>query len=253
MAAHRVARHRVAWPGMDFFFTPSRGVGRAGLGKASRGAAGHGAVLSHLQLWRGHGSPRLGSVRSGYVRHGSARRGFFLTSKAGCGRREAWRGKAQCGKARRGMDFLTHIRGVDSGMVNHGTVRFGRAAHGEVLMGAKSRKKTSSNILNQEWRPDNYSLRMASPCWEKKRQERLQIDGHICQTCCHDGTNWSLEVHHKTYERFWHENVQTDLITLCRQCHNAVTDVIRRRRYAKRKLDGNYIVMSTQKRKAVPK
>ena len=110
-----------------------------------------------------------------------------------------------------------------------------------------------SKITNHEWRPDNYNERMARPDWGEKRQERLQIDDYMCQTCCHDGSNWPLEVHHKTYERFGNENVLTDLITLCRQCHNAVTDVIRRRRYGRRKLTGNYIVTTTQKRKAVPK
>jgi hypothetical protein len=51
--------------------------GSARHSRVGRGLAGRGMVLSHLQLWRGHGSPRLGSVRSGYVRHSSARHGFI--------------------------------------------------------------------------------------------------------------------------------------------------------------------------------
>ena len=77
----------------------------------------------------------------------------------------------------------------------------------------------------------NYERYIGSHAWACKRQERLEVDGHQCQTCLHDGSLWRLEVHHKTYERFMHEDVQRDLITLCCQCHEAVTSVIRSRRY----------------------
>lgn len=78
---------------------------------------------------------------------------------------------------------------------------------------------------------DRYERHMASHRWACKRAERLEIDGHQCQTCLHDGTLWRLEVHHKTYERLGDEDVARDLITLCCQCHEAVTSVIRSRRY----------------------
>lgn len=76
-----------------------------------------------------------------------------------------------------------------------------------------------------------YREHLSSPSWLAKRQARLEIDGHRCQTCLHDGSQWRLEVHHKTYERLGNEDVLRDLITLCSQCHEAVTTVIRRRRY----------------------
>ena len=83
------------------------------------------------------------------------------------------------------------------------------------------------------WRPpkDFYERYIASRAWACKRAARLEIDGHRCQTCLHDGTLWRLEVHHKTYERFGDEDVERDLLTLCCQCHEAVTSVIRSRRY----------------------
>ncbi len=78
---------------------------------------------------------------------------------------------------------------------------------------------------------DEYTRYIASHRWACKRDARKEIDGHRCQTCMHDGTLWRLEVHHKTYERFKDEDVDRDLITLCVQCHEAVTCVIRSRRY----------------------
>ena len=67
--------------------------------------------------------------------------------------------------------------------------------------------------------------------WRDKRRQRLEIDGHKCRTCGHDGSIWQLEIHHISYERWGDEDVEKDLITLCEPCHKAITDVIRRRRY----------------------
>lgn len=75
-----------------------------------------------------------------------------------------------------------------------------------------------------------YSQYIASSEWAARRDLRKEIDGHRCQTCCHDGSTWRLEVHHKHYESFTNEDVEKDLITLCSQCHEAITDVIRSRR-----------------------
>lgn len=74
---------------------------------------------------------------------------------------------------------------------------------------------------------------MRSPAWLKKRLERIEKDKFRCRTC------WSkelLEVHHLTYDRFSNEDLD-DLITLCHDCHEAVTQVIRKRRYAQRSYD----------------
>lgn len=58
----------------------------------------------------------------------------------------------------------------------------------------------------------------------------LERDGYRCRTC------WAtedLEVHHPHYgdeeELRWE-----DLVTLCKVCHEAITDSIRERRYAGR-------------------
>lgn len=52
--------------------------------------------------------------------------------------------------------------------------------------------------------------------WKTKRLKVLQRDRHHCRKC---GTENDLEVHHLTYKRFGNEKL-TDLITLCRNCHN---------------------------------
>ena len=77
----------------------------------------------------------------------------------------------------------------------------------------------------------NYERYMQSAEWAAKRAERLEIDGHRCRTCGHTGEQWGLQVHHVTYERLGDEDVEKDLITLCASCHEAITSVIRSRRY----------------------
>lgn len=65
--------------------------------------------------------------------------------------------------------------------------------------------------------------------WRDKRRQRLEIDGHKCRTCGHDGSIYQLEVHHVSYERFGDEDVENDLITLCSACHWAVEESKARR------------------------
>lgn len=65
--------------------------------------------------------------------------------------------------------------------------------------------------------------------WRDKRRQRLEIDGHKCRTCGHDGSTWQLEVHHVSHERFGNEDVEHDLITLCSSCHNAIEESKARR------------------------
>lgn len=100
-------------------------------------------------------------------------------------------------------------------------------------------------------RPEKYNEYIAGPVWQEKRELRLNIDRRLCQTCLHDGAEYRLEVHHKTYERFGAEDVENDLITLCSECHEAITNVIRRRRYNKKDRGCNYLVAFTETRKDV--
>lgn len=80
---------------------------------------------------------------------------------------------------------------------------------------------------------DRYTAYIRSAKWRKKTEQVKRRDKYQCQTCLAEDR---LEVHHKTYENLYHEPLG-DLITLCRDCHEAITASIRERRYAKRELD----------------
>jgi hypothetical protein len=73
-----------------------------------------------------------------------------------------------------------------------------------------------------------YEKHLQSTKWAATRKATLKRDRNQCQTCL---STESLEVHHKTYERLGNEDL-ADLITLCSECHSAITEVIRRRRYS---------------------
>jgi 5-methylcytosine-specific restriction endonuclease McrA len=76
----------------------------------------------------------------------------------------------------------------------------------------------------------NYATYISSANWRHSgaRLGELKAAGFRCRTC---NASDSLEVHHRTYERFGRE-LMSDLTTLCRRCHLGVTDILRGRRYA---------------------
>jgi len=63
--------------------------------------------------------------------------------------------------------------------------------------------------------------------WEEFRKTILERD----KTCRGCGEEHGLEVHHITYIRFNNEKPE-DVITLCRLCHEAITNRIREERYS---------------------
>lgn len=71
---------------------------------------------------------------------------------------------------------------------------------------------------DKDWNKPNYYEYMNSPEWKAKREERLKHDKFQCQMC-HTAKN--LVVHHITYDRLGHEDL-SDLITLCKKCHESV-------------------------------
>lgn len=92
--------------------------------------------------------------------------------------------------------------------------------------------------------PPNYYEYMVSPAWREKRAQRLEIDGRRCRTCGATADDYPLQVHHRTYARLGHEELD-DLITLCSQCHEAITNVMRARRYADRHIEVEFIEVVT--------
>lgn len=62
---------------------------------------------------------------------------------------------------------------------------------------------------------------LKSPEWQRKRNERLRMDGYKCARC---GFPRALTVHHINYNNIYHEDVANDLITLCKKCHEKIED-----------------------------
>ena len=79
--------------------------------------------------------------------------------------------------------------------------------------------------------------------WLKIRRQRLLIDNFTCQVCAfQDPSGAEIEIHHRTYVRCprhsarvnssctGKEDVQHDLIALCKAHHDAITNKDRERR-----------------------
>ena len=69
-----------------------------------------------------------------------------------------------------------------------------------------------------------------SPHWRTLRQRVFERDDYRCVLC--DGAE-ALECHHRTYVRKGKEELR-DCYTLCKTCHDVVTDHQRRLRFAGR-------------------
>jgi len=71
---------------------------------------------------------------------------------------------------------------------------------------------------------DNYSELLKDPRWQRRRLEIMQRDDFTCQHC--GRKDRTLHVHHKRYVKQWKpwEYLDSDLITLCDECHQIETD-----------------------------
>ena len=66
---------------------------------------------------------------------------------------------------------------------------------------------------------EKYQSYMVSDDWQRKRQERLMIDGYRCVMC---GGRSRLQVHHINYKHLGYEDPMSDLCTLCKDCHTKI-------------------------------
>lgn len=76
----------------------------------------------------------------------------------------------------------------------------------------------------------NYSEYISSVKWKATRKRILERDNNHCMLC---HSEERLEVHHNSYENLFNES-DDDLVTLCRECHERVTNFQRSKRYSKR-------------------
>ncbi len=79
----------------------------------------------------------------------------------------------------------------------------------------KARTAQRAPVKRQQ--PVVYKDYLLSPEWQAKRKEALRLAGYRCQVCY--AGDVTLDVHHRTYKRLGHELI-TDLIVLCRPCHD---------------------------------
>jgi hypothetical protein len=67
---------------------------------------------------------------------------------------------------------------------------------------------------DNEWRL-RYESYIRSAKWRNMRTDMLRLRGNRCERC---GDQYSLQLHHKTYERLGRELI-ADLEVLCTKCH----------------------------------
>jgi hypothetical protein len=77
-----------------------------------------------------------------------------------------------------------------------------------------------------------YLRYLRSSEWKAKRQSVLERDQYRCQVWFeHHGE----EVHHRSYLHLGDEPLE-DLVTLCRECHEAITNIVRKARHQERRM-----------------
>lgn len=91
-----------------------------------------------------------------------------------------------------------------------------------------------------------YQEYLQSSHWKKISKERRNLDGNKCRTC---GYVDNLEVHHVCYDRIGHEFID-DLITLCHDCHQAVTVSIKQKGKRQRGIYKNHRIPDASWRQA---
>lgn len=64
--------------------------------------------------------------------------------------------------------------------------------------------------------PKSTPLRLNSHNYYELHRNVLRRDGWRCQSC---GSMKNLEVHHQQYRSHSGEDIEENLITLCRECH----------------------------------
>lgn len=75
-------------------------------------------------------------------------------------------------------------------------------------------KKLKKELASRKW-DGNYKLYLKSDEWKKIRGIKLGHADYRCQLC---NKKENLQVHHRTYERIFMEDMR-DLTVLCEDCH----------------------------------
>jgi len=73
---------------------------------------------------------------------------------------------------------------------------------------------------------DEHDEYLRTSKWRDKRDRVLKRDFYLCQACLR---RKATQVHHKTYEH-WKDEPLFDLISMCDECHDHLTNIDRERR-----------------------
>jgi 5-methylcytosine-specific restriction endonuclease McrA len=95
--------------------------------------------------------------------------------------------------------------------------------------------------MDKPWLTTEYKQHLRSRKWKLLCSEKKRQAGGQCEKC---GCYWILQVHHVTYERLGNERL-SDLMAVCKFCHEEMHDKIqadrdadRSRRLQEAQLDG---------------
>lgn len=81
------------------------------------------------------------------------------------------------------------------------------------------------NTKHEVWRKTNWlnyhNVYLKSIQWKEKRDQVLNRDNHLCQACLKAR---ATEVHHLSYAH-WQNEPLFELISVCHECHEAITSM----------------------------
>ena len=83
-------------------------------------------------------------------------------------------------------------------------------------------------LKRQQWW-DDYAQYLSSAQWRARADERLRMDNRVCQARVRCRGDYATEVHHLTYAHLGDEPM-FDLVSVCHQCHEVITDMDRKNR-----------------------
>lgn len=72
---------------------------------------------------------------------------------------------------------------------------------------------------------EEYRSYLQSPDWQKRKAERIRVDGGVCQMCL---SAPATEVHHLNYYNMGDESIMTDLVSVCHPCHMKIHNLMTR-------------------------
>lgn len=100
--------------------------------------------------------------------------------------------------------------------------------------------------MKDKEKKEQYEQYLRSQQWKIKRQEKAKLVEYVCEICGKIERE-NFEIHHKTYKNFTHEKM-SDLMFLCKECHQIIHNIPRRERWEVQKHFNGEIKKEKRKR-----